>query len=209
MTSSLPVPDGFIAAPREDVSVDFVNTRYWRGRETPVEDLNGPEDLLRWAGGPGGIDATIASAFRGRWATHPREADTAFASAIEVREALLRLFGSAPAGKAAPADLVVFNAALAAAAPRSRIALHDGRLVWTAEALCADAAGLLSPVLWSAADLLAGPRLARVRQCDNPECRWVFLDDSKSGNRRWCSMASCGNRAKAHRHYLKSKGEAG
>lgn len=209
MAKPLPVPDGFIAAPREDVSIGFVNTRYWRGRALPVEDLHGPEDLLRWASGPGGIDETIASVFRTRWASHPREEEAAFTSAIELREMLLRLFGSAPAGQAAPADLVTFNAALAAAAPRGRMALRDGRLVWTAEALRPDAASLLSPVLWSAADLLAGPRLARVRQCDNPECRWVFLDDSKSGNRRWCSMASCGNRAKAHRHYLKSKGEAG
>ena len=203
------MPHGFIAAPREDVSVDFVNTRYWRGRAAPVEELHGPEDLLRWASGPGGMGETVASAFRARWASHPREGAAAFASAIELREALLRLFGSTLAGQAGPADLATFNAALAAAAPRHRMVPRDGRLVWQAEALRLDAASLLSPVLWSAADLLAGARLARVRQCDNPECRWVFLDDSKSGNRRWCSMASCGNRAKAHRHYLKSKGGEG
>ena len=64
---------------------------------------------------------------------------------------------------------------------------------------------LLAPVLWSAGDLLAGPRLGRVRRCANPQCLWLFLDDSKTGNRRWCSMATCGNRAKAHRHYLRQK----
>jgi len=57
----------------------------------------------------------------------------------------------------------------------------------------------------SAGDLLLGPKLARVRQCANPACRFLFLDDSKAGNRRWCSMAACGNRAKAHRHYLRRK----
>ena len=46
-------------------------------------------------------------------------------------------------------------------------------------------------------DLLAGPRLDRVRRCANPECGWLFLDDSRAGKRRWCSMQSCGNRAKA------------
>ena len=65
------------------------------------------------------------------------------------------------------------------------------------------AESLLAPVLWSAGDLLTGARRARVRQCANPRCLWLFLDDSKSGNRRWCSMASCGNRAKAHRHYAR------
>ena len=71
----------------------------------------------------------------------------------------------------------------------------------------ASAGALLAPVLWSAADLLVGSQLARVRQCANPACGWLFLDNSKSGNRRWCSMSACGNRAKAHRHYLRQKAD--
>jgi predicted RNA-binding Zn ribbon-like protein len=67
------------------------------------------------------------------------------------------------------------------------------------------AGALLAPTLWSAADLLVGAQLHRVRQCANPECGWLFLDNSKSGNRRWCSMSACGNCAKAHRHYLRQK----
>jgi predicted RNA-binding Zn ribbon-like protein len=39
----------------------------------------------------------------------------------------------------------------------------------------------------------------------NDQCGWLFMDDSKNGSRRWCSMRSCGNRAKAQRHYLRSK----
>jgi len=60
-------------------------------------------------------------------------------------------------------------------------------------------------VLWSAADLLLKGDPARIRQCANEKCRWVFLDVSKAGARRWCTMNSCGNRAKAHRHYHKAK----
>ena len=66
-------------------------------------------------------------------------------------------------------------------------------------------AALLAPALWSAGDLLTGPQLARVRECANDKCLWLFLDESKNGTRRWCSMSACGNRAKAHRHYLRSK----
>jgi predicted RNA-binding Zn ribbon-like protein len=62
-------------------------------------------------------------------------------------------------------------------------------------------------VLWSAADLLVEPRLARVRQCGNPKCVWLFLDTSRAGNRRWCAMSMCGNRAKAHRHYLRHRSD--
>jgi predicted RNA-binding Zn ribbon-like protein len=40
----------------------------------------------------------------------------------------------------------------------------------------------------------------RVRICANETCRWLFYDESRSGRRRWCDMATCGNRAKARRH---------
>ena len=45
--------------------------------------------------------------------------------------------------------------------------------------------------------------LARI--CDNDECRWVFFDDSRTHRRRWCDMATCGNRAKAARHRARIK----
>jgi predicted RNA-binding Zn ribbon-like protein len=47
----------------------------------------------------------------------------------------------------------------------------------------------------------------RIRICDNDRCRWVFFDASRTGRRRWCDMATCGNRAKAARHRARSKGE--
>ena len=42
---------------------------------------------------------------------------------------------------------------------------------------------------------------ARVRNCANPDCPFWFLDTTRSGTRRWCSMNVCGNRLKARRHY--------
>lgn len=44
----------------------------------------------------------------------------------------------------------------------------------------------------------------RVRSCAHDDCVLWFLDTSKSGRRRWCSMETCGNRAKAKRHYQRS-----
>ncbi|MFC4126698.1 CGNR zinc finger domain-containing protein [Nocardia rhizosphaerae] len=60
---------------------------------------------------------------------------------------------------------------------------------------------------WLAADnllqlLAEAPR--RIRQCAHPDCVLFFYDTSKNGTRRWHSMATCGNRAKAARHYAKS-----
>ena len=45
----------------------------------------------------------------------------------------------------------------------------------------------------------------RIRICDNETCRWIFFDESRGGRRRWCDMASCGNRAKARRHRARQK----
>jgi predicted RNA-binding Zn ribbon-like protein len=59
---------------------------------------------------------------------------------------------------------------------------------------------MLSPVAWSVAELLMSEDLHRVRECAGPDCGWLFMDTSKNGSRRWCSMETCGNRAKARRH---------
>ena len=64
-------------------------------------------------------------------------------------------------------------------------------------------AGLLVPVIESAADALVQGELPRVHRCANPRCNRVFFDASRNGKRRWCEMATCGNRAKAARHRQK------
>ena len=45
----------------------------------------------------------------------------------------------------------------------------------------------------------------RIRICANDTCRWIFYDESRAGRRRWCDMATCGNRAKARRHRARQK----
>lgn len=61
---------------------------------------------------------------------------------------------------------------------------------------------------WLAADALlrlldAAP--GRIKQCAHPHCVLWFYDTSKNGGRRWHSMATCGNRVKAARHYAAKK----
>ncbi|MEU3646929.1 CGNR zinc finger domain-containing protein [Lentzea sp. NPDC034063] len=47
----------------------------------------------------------------------------------------------------------------------------------------------------------------RVRPCENPDCRLFLIDHSKPNSARWCSMAVCGNRMKARRHYQRTRGD--
>ena len=65
-------------------------------------------------------------------------------------------------------------------------------------------ANLAEPIV---REITAG-RPERLRPCADDTCRWVFYDDSRTGRRRWCDMASCGNRAKAARHRARVKGDA-
>ena len=52
---------------------------------------------------------------------------------------------------------------------------------------------------------LASGNPDRLRVCANDMCRWVFYYESRAGQRRWCDMATCGNRAKAARHRARQK----
>lgn len=65
---------------------------------------------------------------------------------------------------------------------------------------------LLDLVTISAAGLLADPReMARLKTCPGAGCGWMFVDETKNGRRRWCMMETCGNRAKAARHYERNR----
>jgi predicted RNA-binding Zn ribbon-like protein len=179
---------------RPDLCLEFANTRYWRGQAAPTETLNAPEDLAAWTVANEGLKAAKLPARR------------EFERALELRELVHRLFDAHAQAKAPAArDVESLNAALAEAPARTTLKRERGGYVWDVDMRSGTALALLAPVLWTAGDLLAGTRLDRVRRCANPECGWLFLDDSRAGKRRWCSMQSCGNRAKARRHYHKSR----
>ena len=75
------------------------------------------------------------------------------------------------------------------------VELGGGRLPLTALAPIAEATGRLL--------VEADPR--RIRRCEGSGCGLWFLDTSRGGRRRWCSMATCGNRAKVARHSRRAK----
>ncbi|WP_279579087.1 CGNR zinc finger domain-containing protein [Fodinicola feengrottensis] len=76
----------------------------------------------------------------------------------------------------------------------------SGQLTWAAEDVVN---ATLALVARDALDLATSPALVRVHACANPDCSALFLDSSRPGTRRWCSMDTCGNRAK--KETLRSK----
>ena len=64
---------------------------------------------------------------------------------------------------------------------------------------------VLSSVARDAIDVIGGPRSARLKRCEGSRCALLFVDTSRSGRRRWCSMERCGNRAKVAAHRRRRK----
>jgi predicted RNA-binding Zn ribbon-like protein len=120
--------------------------------------------------------------------------------AAELREALYRTFsGLAAGGSPQPSDLATLNELLPAALAHLRVTRDGGRFGWKSDGNARSLNHLLSPVVRDAAIFLTSTDFSRLRTCGNPQCGWVFLDTSKNGTRRWCSMAVCGNRDKLRR----------
>jgi predicted RNA-binding Zn ribbon-like protein len=196
---------GTIVAPRRDLCIDFANTRYSRDSE-PVETVYDFSEIVGWCG-TNAMLGREAAEHALQWSEkHGRDAAAIFDDAIALRETIYRICFAMADGKAPEArDVAALNAALDRAPERRVLAHREKTFGWSIDRDALSPAGLLAPVLWSAGDLIVSPEVGRLRHCLNDQCGWLFMDDSKNGSRRWCSMQSCGNRAKAHRHYLRSK----
>jgi predicted RNA-binding Zn ribbon-like protein len=195
-----------VPAFREDLCLAFANTRFWRGTPAPVEQLGDVEALFAWLAKAGGLGGAAFERLVVRARRRPAEAATLLGDAIELREAIYRIFAALAADRLADdADVKSLNRALAEAPARDRLSRVPDGYGWRIDRARLAAPSLLAPVLWSAGDLLVRRGRAPVRQCANAKCLWLFVDASKGATRRWCDMASCGNRAKARRHYLKTK----
>ncbi len=79
-------------------------------------------------------------------------------------------------------------------------ALADGQISWQLKVAPDRELAVRAVLAW---DALAKTSPGRLRPCANDECRLFLIDRSKAGTARWCSMAVCGNRMKARRHYSK------
>ena len=202
-SASSPRSETLVPAPAEDLCLTFANTRYWRGSDPATETLGNAEDLATWlkANAPMPAAATARKA-----AATSFDLDAMFDAALAVRESIYALFLAIGEGRPLPeADLAAFNRALATAPRKLGVSASEGAYAWIVEQPQASLGDALAPVLWSAADLLTQSGSRRIRRCANDKCKWVFVDRSKGGTRRWCDMSACGNRAKSHRHYARLK----
>ncbi len=131
----------------------------------------------------------------------PDDAAAVAARADALGSAIQRVIGAAIKGRTTPrALLATINREVAEAESRARICPSDGGFerCWEVGSPI-DLARPLWPLAREVAELLVAGQLERITTCGAPDCDWFFLDTSKNHSRRWCDMATCGNRAKVRR----------
>jgi predicted RNA-binding Zn ribbon-like protein len=181
--------------------LDFANTVSWRGSVKPADRLPSYGELVRFALQSRLLSEDEARRLQREAGRHAEAATRALRQAVALREALYRIFAGLAAGRAPlAADLETLNGSLPGALARLRVSAGDEGFRWTWGGDPAALDRLLWPVARDAAVFLTTADLSRLRTCQNTGCRWVFHDGTRSGTRRWCSMAVCGNRAKLRRY---------
>ena len=179
--------------------LDFINTATYPAGGPATEFLKGYGDLVTWGLRQGLIDTDFASKLRARAKASQPDAVAAVEAALSLRQALREIFEPGRPMPGRVNGIAHLNAALArdgallsleVTATAARFAASAGLRTW-----------LTGAVAVSAAELLTSKSAERVQMCPGDACHWLFLDLSRNGTRRWCSMESCGNRAKVRAHY--------
>lgn len=169
--------------------LDFVATLGSR-RKLELERLRAPDDLRRWS-----VESGIGEL--------PRIETHDLARALQLREAIYGLVtGDKLPPNARSIGVVNRAAALLPLIPRLDPSGHTS--AWLQPAHLDQA---LSSIARDAIDLLSGPLSSKVKACAGADCTILFVDTSRPGTRRWCSMDVCGNQVKSAS--LRAKRQAG
>ncbi|MFP2927670.1 CGNR zinc finger domain-containing protein [Pyxidicoccus sp. 3LG] len=186
-----------------DPALDFLNTQA-RDDGRDVEFLPDAHALVAWLRAAGLL--AEAQAVPEQWLSGEagrRLLEAAHGLRAAIREGVEALREERPLKPEVAEALNPFlgqpGEVLHAIVAEGRLAIEKRRDVHRAE-------GLLRPVAEAAAHLMAERDPRQLRRCGHPDCILLFLDTTKNRTRRWCSMATCGNRMKAQAHRERTHG---
>ena len=178
-----------------DPALDFLNTE-WPTSSGKEDFFQTDEDVFTWL-----RQAGLAS----DGVEEIRPTGALLRAARALRSVLRNLVESRKAGKVP--DFFDLNAFLVAAQSHPQLVWTKSKSIALKTVRAANTAEqILAPVAVKAAELFSTADSRRVRRCDEQTCVHWFLDTSRPGRRRWCSMATCGNRlkVKSYRERLKN-----
>jgi len=173
-------------------AVDFLNTE-WPNADGKKDFFNTDDDVFLWL-------RQAKLAIEGVFEVRPM--GSLLRAAHALRDTIRYLVEERKAGK--QPDLSDLNAFLAAAQRHRRLTWTKAKTVTEELIRSHDTAEqILAPLAEKAADLLVHVDFRRIRRCADPICMHWFYDTTKSGRRRWCSMATCGNKVKVKAYRMR------
>lgn len=184
--------------------LDFANTVHDRKNEPLRDYLTGFDDLLYWAKKLLIIDSNAFKVLE-KTATEKRQkAHSFFNESIMLRELLHRIFKAiSEVKKVASVDLNAFNRLLTSYFSFLQLKQRANGFNEDWSLAPDNFYRITAPIINSAYELLLSDKLSKVKEC--PNCGWLFLDTTKNGKRRWCSMKNCGSNIKALEWYRRQK----
>lgn len=186
--------------------LDFVNTIPDRYDGTNRDLLGDFHDLIYWAKKAKAIDEAGYKSFQ-KAMTKSKLHSTEFLSETKkLRDLIYSIFHPiSHQQKVKPRDLAEFNKISSRYFPLLEVVMGTNGYSeqWNIESNHFQL--ITAPIVKSARELLLSDKLLKVKECSN--CGWLFLDTTKNGKRRWCSMEDCGSKMKALEWYYRKKGE--
>lgn len=185
------------------IALDFINTLR-RHEGTVVDQLRTFDDLSKWLLKSGLLQQQLDACSND--ASDLVETGRIFESALKLRTNLRRAIEQIEAGNYVPTDFVSFLNPLLERHRKSYVLVGQATPMQL-EIRYEDnrpthLVGLLAEQV---ADLLTKNLMGCLKKCENPQCIRHYLDTSRNQTRRWCSMERCGNRAKAHAYYQRTR----
>jgi predicted RNA-binding Zn ribbon-like protein len=197
----MPVAVGHIAPLQ--TGLDFINTLdLW---PVPHDHLESPETALDWLVDHDLLHREARGHLLAQFAANPGAGKEILAKLRRVRQSMRGVLEASASSRAPETgDLEEMNRTLRTHYIYELVPAKDGvSLDHRHQGDPVD--GALGRLAESIARELIQGDTSRLRICENDQCRWVFKDTSRTGKRKWCSMRSCGNRAKVARHRARRK----
>lgn len=188
-----------------DVVLDLINTV--TGRDSrPTDWLENYDRVLAWAALTDAFDANSLQTLDRMSKSDGRAATRALNRLRGLREAVYDIVVAAIRAEPAPTQaLAQLERHWKSAVDAARITFSDGHAALTLDVEYSELDYPRHLLALAAFDLLQTLPRERARECASPRCTWIFIDSSRGGQRRWCDMATCGNRDKSRRHYERKR----
>ncbi len=185
-----------------NLSLDFVNTLVTSNLGA-VDLLENTNDLVRWSAAAGLIQNSDRAKLEDDLSL---EGDEIIARARRFRTMLHEMFEAIRRdATVGDTSLRLLNKALGRQTGRTEIARNELGFAKRFLTDHSDPEQLFAAIANSAADLLCYADLSLIKKCESDDCVLIFHDTSRNHSRRWCSMAHCGNLAKARAFYSRKK----